>query len=136
MLSDYNSNILILSHSTSDHQHHHFQTQVDTSISTSQHSTPCYLEVSTVDKFQGRDKDCIIVSLVRTNCGSHIGGLLRDWRRVNVAFTRAKKKLILIGSELALRSIPIWDEVSCVLIFYYSAVIYSVYSTFTIIAHL
>lgn len=64
-----------------------------------------------MDKFQGRDKDCIIVSLVRTSAGNQIGGLLRDWRRVNVAFTRAKKKLILVGSELSLRNIPIWDDV-------------------------
>ena len=102
--------MLIHRHTTSHHEHHQLQRQIETST-ISQQSTPCYLEVSTVDKFQGRDKDCIIVSLVRTNCGNHIGGLLRDWRRVNVAFTRAKKKLILVGSELALRSIPIWDEV-------------------------
>ena len=65
-----------------------------------------------MDKFQGRDKDCIIVSLVRNSSGNQIGGLLRDWRRVNVAFTRAKKKLILVGSESSLRNIPIWDDVS------------------------
>ena len=105
----YWANAFIHRHTTSHHHHQH-QSKGDTS-SISQQSTPCYLEVSTVDKFQGRDKDCIIVSLVRTNCGNHIGGLLRDWRRVNVAFTRAKKKLILVGSELALRNIPIWDDV-------------------------
>ena len=69
------------------------------------------VEVSTVDKYQGRDKDCIIVSLVRSNTERRIGSLLRDWRRINVAFTRAKKKLILIGSETTLNGVPIWQEV-------------------------
>jgi len=57
-----------------------------------------------VDKFQGRDKDCIIVSLVCSNQSNMIGELLKDWRRVNVAFTRAKKKLIVIGSLSTLQS--------------------------------
>ena len=69
------------------------------------------VEVSTVDKYQGRDKECIIVSLVRSNTERRIGSLLRDWRRINVAFTRAKKKLILIGSETTLNSVSIWQEV-------------------------
>lgn len=69
------------------------------------------VEVSTVDKYQGRDKECIIVSLVRSNTERRIGSLLRDWRRINVAFTRAKKKLILIGSETTLKSVSIWQEV-------------------------
>jgi len=50
-----------------------------------------------VDKAQGMDRDCIVISLVRSGEGS-IGALLNDWRRVNVAFTRAKKKLILVGN--------------------------------------
>lgn len=69
------------------------------------------LEVSTVDRFQGRDKSCIIVSLVRSNEEGKVGGLLKDWRRINVAFTRAKKKLILVGSEWTLRGEEIWGKV-------------------------
>jgi DNA replication ATP-dependent helicase Dna2 len=45
-------------------------------------------DVSTVDKFQGRDKDLIIISTVKNKSKGSIGNLLRDWRRVNVAFTR------------------------------------------------
>lgn len=64
------------------------------------------VEVLTVDKCQGRDKDVILLSLVRSNSERNAGNLLRDWRRLNVAITRAKKKLILIGSQTTLRTIP------------------------------
>lgn len=56
------------------------------------------IEVSTIDKYQGKDKDVILVSFVRCNKEKHVGELLLDWRRINVAITRAKQKLILIGS--------------------------------------
>jgi DNA replication ATP-dependent helicase Dna2 len=54
---------------------------------------------STIDKYQGKDSDFVIISLVRSNENKNIGELLNDWQRLNVAFTRAKKKLILIGSK-------------------------------------
>ena len=63
------------------------------------------LEVLTVDKCQGRDKDVVLLSLVRSNDEQAAGNLLRDWRRLNVAITRAKKKLVLIGSQKTLRTI-------------------------------
>jgi len=66
------------------------------------------LEISTVDKYQGRDKECIIVSLVRRS--KNIGRLLRDWRRVNVAFTRAKTKLIILGSANTLSCDPVFQK--------------------------
>lgn len=53
------------------------------------------IEISTVDKYQGRDKEMIILSLVRSNMEGHVGKLIKDWRRINVAFTRAKSKLIV-----------------------------------------
>lgn len=55
--------------------------------------------ISTIDKYQGKDSDFVIISLVRSNPNGNIGELLTDWQRLNVAFTRAKKKLILIGSN-------------------------------------
>eukprot|EP01132_Coremiostelium_polycephalum_P010214 gene10214-12525_t len=57
------------------------------------------LDIQTIDKYQGSDKDCIVISLVRSNKEGLIGDLLKDWRRVNVAFTRVKKKLLIIGSR-------------------------------------
>jgi DNA replication ATP-dependent helicase Dna2 len=53
------------------------------------------IENSTVDKFQGRDKKCIIWSLVRSNEHRDVGPLLADWRRINVAVTRARVKHVL-----------------------------------------
>lgn len=53
--------------------------------------------MSTVDGIQGREKECIIISMVRSNSKREIG-FLRDWRRMNVAVTRARRMLILIGN--------------------------------------
>ncbi|XP_072414096.1 DNA replication ATP-dependent helicase/nuclease DNA2 isoform X2 [Chiloscyllium punctatum] len=55
------------------------------------------VEVNTVDKYQGRDKSVIIVSFVRSNNEGKLGELLKDWRRLNVALTRPKHKLIMVG---------------------------------------
>jgi len=62
------------------------------------------LEMSTIDKYQGRDKSTIILSLVRSNTKGTTGRLLQDARRLNVAFTRAKCKLIVIGSYGTLKN--------------------------------
>ncbi|GEQ69034.1 hypothetical protein JCM33374_g2705 [Metschnikowia sp. JCM 33374] len=56
------------------------------------------LEILTADRFQGRDKDCIVISMVRSNRDRRAGELLKDWRRINVAVTRARAKLIVFGS--------------------------------------
>uniref|UniRef100_A0A2C9LYA7 DNA replication ATP-dependent helicase/nuclease DNA2 n=1 Tax=Biomphalaria glabrata TaxID=6526 RepID=A0A2C9LYA7_BIOGL len=61
------------------------------------------VEVNTVDQYQGRDKNVIIVSFVRTK-NDNMGELLKDLRRLNVAMTRAKHKLIFIGHVKILHS--------------------------------
>jgi DNA replication ATP-dependent helicase Dna2 len=68
------------------------------------------LELLTIDKSQGRDKECIIVSFVRSNSQGNVGNLLQDWRRINVLITRAKSKLVLVGSKSTLRNVPILDQ--------------------------
>jgi DNA replication ATP-dependent helicase Dna2 len=60
------------------------------------------VEMHTADRFQGRDKAVVILSLVRSNDNCAIGELLKDWRRINVAFTRAKTKLLVVGSRATL----------------------------------
>ena len=65
------------------------------------------VEVMTVDKCQGRDKPVILLSLVRSNDQQLAGSLLADWRRMNVAFTRAQRKLVIIGSTSTLSSVPL-----------------------------
>ncbi|KAK1791837.1 hypothetical protein P4O66_013810 [Electrophorus voltai] len=61
------------------------------------------VEVNTVDRYQGRDKSVVIVSFVRSHTDGNLGELLKDWRRLNVAITRAKHKLLMIGSAPTLR---------------------------------
>ncbi|EIW80184.1 Dna2-domain-containing protein [Coniophora puteana RWD-64-598 SS2] len=68
------------------------------------------IDVLTADKSQGRDKDCIIISMVRSNGAGHIGDLLKDWRRLNVSFTRAQSKLVIIGSRKTLAGTPLLQE--------------------------
>eukprot|EP00050_Salpingoeca_kvevrii_P020096 m.94370 g.94370 ORF g.94370 m.94370 type:complete len:1178 (+) comp8712_c0_seq8:100-3633(+) len=66
------------------------------------------VECDTVDKFQGRDKECIVASFVRCNTKHSVGELLQDWRRINVLITRAKAKLVMIGSVETLQASPIF----------------------------
>uniref|UniRef100_A0A2N9F1V3 DNA replication ATP-dependent helicase/nuclease n=1 Tax=Fagus sylvatica TaxID=28930 RepID=A0A2N9F1V3_FAGSY len=67
------------------------------------------VEIHTIDKYQGRDKDCILVSFVRSseNPKNYTSSLLGDWHRINVALTRAKKKLIMVGSCKTLSKVPL-----------------------------
>ena len=59
------------------------------------------IKVSTIDSFQGQEAEVIILSLVRSNDTSEIG-FLKDYRRMNVALTRAKKQLFVLGDSATL----------------------------------
>ena len=65
------------------------------------------LEIDTVDGFQGREKEAVIISLVRSNANNEIG-FLADRRRMNVALTRARRKLIVIGDSSTLGIDPFY----------------------------
>lgn len=60
-----------------------------------------HITVGTVDGFQGQERDVIVISLVRSNADGQIG-FLRDLRRMNVAMTRARMKLIIVGNAATL----------------------------------
>ncbi|MEQ2300435.1 ATP-dependent helicase NAM7, partial [Ameca splendens] len=67
------------------------------------------VEIASVDAFQGREKDFIILSCVRAN--EHQGiGFLNDPRRLNVALTRARYGVIIVGNPKALSKQPLWNH--------------------------
>ena len=67
------------------------------------------IEIDSVDGFQGREKEAVIVSLVRSNREGEIG-FLEDVRRMNVALTRARRKLIVIGDSATITIHPFYQR--------------------------
>ncbi|GLR15694.1 AAA domain-containing protein [Portibacter lacus] len=67
------------------------------------------IQVDTIDGFQGQEKDVICISLVRSNTNNEIG-FLKDARRLNVAMTRAKKKLVMVGDFATLSNNELFSD--------------------------
>jgi len=67
------------------------------------------ISVNTVDGFQGQERDVIVISLVRSNDEGQIG-FLRDLRRMNVAITRARMKVIILGNRRTLTRHPFYRQ--------------------------
>jgi ATP-dependent RNA/DNA helicase IGHMBP2 len=67
------------------------------------------LEVDTVDGFQGREKEAVVVSLVRANEAGEVG-FLADVRRMNVALTRARSKLVVVGDGATVSRHPFYER--------------------------
>lgn len=78
---------------------------VDTSILSKIKS----IQIKTIDGFQGEERDVIYISLVRSNSKQEIG-FLSDLRRMNVAITRAKKKLVVIGDSATIGANPFYQS--------------------------
>jgi len=65
------------------------------------------ISVNTIDSFQGQERDIVYISMVRSNADGIIG-FLSDIRRMNVAMTRARKKLVVIGDSATLSRFPFY----------------------------
>jgi superfamily I DNA and/or RNA helicase len=65
------------------------------------------LEIDSVDGFQGREKEAVVIGLVRSNALGEVG-FLSDVRRMNVALTRARRKLIVVGDSATLAGHPFY----------------------------
>ena len=61
------------------------------------------VEIATVDSFQGRECDVVVYSTVRSNPNHRIG-FLQDYRRINVALSRARELLVIVGDELMMET--------------------------------
>jgi superfamily I DNA and/or RNA helicase len=72
-------------------------------IALAKETLPSEIRCSTIDSFQGQEMHTIIISLVRSNEKGQVG-FLSDHRRINVAMTRAKEQLIIIGDSATLCS--------------------------------
>lgn len=72
------------------------------------------IEVKTIDGFQGREKDIIIISCVRSNNGV---GFLNEMNRMIVCLTRAKHILIIVGNRKNLETDKLWKYIYCMLYF-------------------
>jgi ATP-dependent RNA/DNA helicase IGHMBP2 len=67
------------------------------------------ITVNTIDSFQGQERDIVYISMVRSNPDGEIG-FLSDIRRMNVAMTRARKKLVVIGDSSTLTRLPFYTD--------------------------
>ena len=65
------------------------------------------ISVNTIDSFQGQERDIVIISMTRSNDKGEIG-FLQDIRRMNVAMTRARKKLVIVGDSATLATFPFY----------------------------
>jgi superfamily I DNA and/or RNA helicase len=67
------------------------------------------LSINTIDSFQGQERDVVYISMTRSNAENTIG-FLSDVRRMNVAMTRARKKLVVIGDSATLSQLPFYAD--------------------------
>ncbi|PHN04056.1 AAA domain-containing protein [Flavilitoribacter nigricans] len=82
---------------------------MDTAIAEDTELTEVPLTINTIDGFQGQESDVVYISLVRSNGKGEIG-FLKDYRRMNVAMTRARQQLIVIGDSATIGNDPFYID--------------------------
>lgn len=92
-----------------DVQHTAFISPYSGQVAAAKEQLPKGMRISTIDSFQGQEKETIIVSLVRSNDDGDIG-FLKDYRRMNVAITRAKEQLFVIGDSATVGADPFYNQ--------------------------
>lgn len=94
-----------------DSRHGSPQNQMQAAAADTQRKRTAQPSVMTIDRFQGQDKAAMVVSLVRSNAGRLTGDLLQDGRRINVALTRAKHKVVIVGDSSTVSQVPLLKKV-------------------------
>ncbi|MGB8194443.1 MAG: AAA domain-containing protein [Chitinophagaceae bacterium] len=79
------------------------------SASSSLQEISSHISINTIDSFQGQERDIVYISMTRSNTDNIIG-FLSDVRRMNVAMTRARKKLVVIGDSATLSQLPFYAD--------------------------
>ena len=97
IIAGYRGQVDLLKSSINLSQYSNF-IQIETDESGKQKKTNL-IEINTVDKFQGAERDIIIYDIVRSSKGQSNIGFLDDYRRINVAFSRVKRLLIVVGDS-------------------------------------
>ena len=99
----------LLQNEITAHTHTAFISPYSGQVAAAKEILPSSIRISTIDSFQGQEKEIIIVSLVRSNEEGDIG-FLKDYRRMNVAITRAKEQLIVIGDSATIGADKFYNE--------------------------
>lgn len=91
-----------------EHQHWAFISPYAGQVSLAMELLPAGIRKSTIDSFQGQEMENILISLVRSNDDGQIG-FLKDYRRMNVAMTRARENLVVIGDSATIGRDPFFS---------------------------
>ena len=92
-----------------DHRHTAFISPYAAQVAAAREVLPATMRLSTIDSFQGQEQQTILLSLVRSNAEGEIG-FLKDYRRMNVAITRAKEQLVVVGDSATIGADPFYNQ--------------------------
>lgn len=99
IIAGYRGQVDLLKQNIPVSQYQHFVVQEKANTTADSAKKTNLIEINTVDKFQGAERDIIIYDVVRSSIGRSNIGFLDDYRRINVAFSRVKRLLIVVGDS-------------------------------------